>query len=316
MTDAQTLAGAARIAAAPAGGRAARPRARWRNSPALIAGAFLLPGLAALIVLRVIPAGIAIVESLYHTSVLSGLTRFVRLDNYKDLLSDSTFRKSVLVTGLFNLIINPLQIAVALALAVLFNRDRSDSRWFRTFVFLPTAVPAIASAVVWGVAFQPNGIVNSLFGLVGIPAQPFLTSPSQALGCIMVMLSWIGVGYWMMFLIAGLNEIPVELSEASKLDGANAWQNFWRITLPLLRRPLAFVLVADTVANFLVFAPMQVLTNGGPNGSTNVTMLDIYTRAYSNNNLHQAYAEVVLLALVTVVIVAIQFRLLRSQDDR
>ena len=107
--------------------------------------------------------------------------------------------------------------------------------------------------------------------MLGIPPQPFLTSPQQALLSIMILLSWIGVGYWMMFLIAGINDIPATYYEAAAIDGASAWRQLWSITLPLLRRPLAFVLVADTVSNFLVFAPVQILTKGGPNGSTNLT---------------------------------------------
>jgi multiple sugar transport system permease protein len=291
-----------------------RPRKRWRDRPAVIAATFLLPGVAALAVLRIVPTIDAVVNSLYHSSVLLHTTRFVGLGNFRELFADPTFRQSALVTLLFNVIINPLQIAVALTLAVLFNQQRAHARWMRTLVFLPVAVPPIASAVVWGVAFQPNGIANALLHVIGLPSQPFLTSSSQALGCIIVMLSWIGVGYWMMFLIAGLQDVPPQLLEAAQLDGAGPWRSFWRVTFPLLRRPLAFVLVADTVANFLVFAPMQVLTNGGPNGSTNVTMLDIFTRAYSNGNLHQADAEVVLLAVITLAVVAVQFRLLRAQD--
>ncbi len=318
MTDAPTAVTKVQGADAPGALLPARrkPAKRLRDRPGFMAATFLLPGFVALFALRILPAAIAVFQSLFHSSVLLGTTRFVGLGNYTDLFADPTFRHSAFVTLLFNVIINPLQVAIALAVAVLLNRERAHARWFRTLIFLPTAVPPIASAVVWGVAFQPHGITNSILHVFGIPAQPLLTSPHQALGCIIIMLSWIGVGYWMMFLLAGLNDIPAELREASQLDGANAWQNFWSISFPLLRRPLAFVLVADTVANFLVFAPMQVLTNGGPNGSTNVTMFDIYTRAYTNSNIHQADAEVVLLAIVTLTVVAVQFHLLRSQDSR
>jgi multiple sugar transport system permease protein len=230
------------------------------------------------------------------------------------LFADPTFLNSVRVTLVFSLVVNPLQIAISLALAVLFTRRFAGVRFWRSLVILPIAVPPAVSAAIWSVAYRPDGLLNSVFHVLGIPAQPFLTSPGQAMWCLIVLLSWIGVGYWMMFLIAGLQDIPESLYEAAAIDGASSWARFWHITLPLLRRPLAFVLVADTVSNFLVFAPVQMLTNGGPQGTTNVTMFDIFTRAYSVGDLSLAQAEVMLLVLVVLAVVAVQFRLLRSGD--
>ncbi|MEV0313277.1 carbohydrate ABC transporter permease [Nonomuraea fuscirosea] len=289
-------------------------RARLADRPAAIALAFLAPALVALLVLRLLPAGIAFVSSLNHTSLLTGETYFVGLRNYATLFADPTFLQSVRVTLLFSVIVNPLQIAAALALAVLFTRRFAGVRFLRVLVILPIAVPPAVSAAVWSVAYRPDGLLNSLLTVLGLPPQPFLTSPGQALWSLIVLLSWIGVGYWMMFLIAGLQDIPLSLYEAAAIDGASAWRRFWHVTLPLLRRPLAFVLVADTVANFLVFAPVQMLTNGGPEGSTNVTMYDIFTRAYTVGDLSLAQAEVMLLVLLVLAVVVVQFRLLRGKD--
>ncbi|GAA4211547.1 carbohydrate ABC transporter permease [Actinocatenispora rupis] len=287
---------------------------RLRQSPAAAALLFLAPGLLFLVVLRIAPAVSAVASSLFHYSLLRDTTSFVGFDNYATLFRDSDFHQAVLVTLLFNVIINPLQIAVSLALAVLLNQKLAGVRFWRALVFLPIAVPPAVSAVVWDVAFQPNGLINAFLRVFGLPAQPFLTSGSQALWSIMILCSWIGVGYWMMFLISGLNDIPTSLYEASTLDGAGAWKRFWYITFPMLRRPLAFVLVADTVSNFLVFAPVQILTNGGPENATNLAMFDIYRRAFTLGNMNLAQAEVVLLMLVTLVVVAVQFRLLRSKE--
>ncbi|GAA1664597.1 sugar ABC transporter permease [Nonomuraea maheshkhaliensis] len=298
-----------------ASGQALTPRRpRFADRPAAVALAFLAPALVALLVLRLLPAGIAFVSSLNHTSLLTGETYFVGLRNYATLFSDPTFLQSVRVTLLFSVIVNPLQIAAALALAVLFTRRFAGVRFLRVLVILPIAVPPAVSAAVWSVAYRPDGLLNSLLTVLGLPPQPFLTSPGQALWSLIVLLSWIGVGYWMMFLIAGLQDIPTSLYEAAAIDGASAWRRFWHVTLPLLRRPLAFVLVADTVANFLVFAPVQMLTNGGPEGSTNVTMYDIFTRAYTVGDLSLAQAEVMLLVLLVLAVVVVQFRLLRGKD--
>ncbi|MEU4223470.1 sugar ABC transporter permease [Nonomuraea sp. NPDC026600] len=279
-----------------------------------VALAFLAPALVALLALRLIPAAIAVGSSLRHTSLVTGETSFVGLGNYATLFDDPTFLQSVKVTLVFSLIVNPLQIAVALALAVLYTQKFAGVRFLRSLVILPIAVPPAVSAAIWSVAYRPDGMLNAVLHVLGIPQQPFLTSPQQALWCLIVLLSWIGVGYWMMFLIAGMQDIPRELYEAAGIDGASSWARFWHVTLPLLRRPLAFVLVADTVSNFLVFAPVQMLTNGGPQGSTNVTMFDIFTRAYSVGDLNLAQAEVMLLVLVVLAVVIVQFRLLRAKD--
>lgn len=291
------------------------PRARRRGrSMAGIAMLFLLPALVALLLLRLVPAGVALVDSLSRTTLLGG-TSFVGLGNYVELFGNADFQNSLAVTLLFAVIINPLQIAAAFLLAVLFTRRAVGSKFWRSMVILPIAVPPAVSAVVWSVIYRPDGLANGFLAVFGIPPQPFLTSPYQALLSIMILLSWIGVGYWMMFLIAGLNDIPTSYYEAASLDGASWWRQTWSITLPLLRRPLAFVLVADTVSNFLVFAPVQILTKGGPNGSTNLLMHDLYTRAFTFGDINKAQAEVVILVLITVVIVAMQFRLLKTEDQ-
>ncbi|MFK3678483.1 carbohydrate ABC transporter permease [Microbacterium sp. NPDC090218] len=310
MSTSTKGAGAAHSRSRPRG-QGGRRRGR---STAGIALLFLLPALIALLLLRLAPAGVALVDSLSRTTLLGG-TSFVGLGNYVELFANADFQNSLAVTLLFAVIINPLQIAAAFLLAVLFTRRAVGSRFWRSMVILPIAVPPAVSAVVWSVIYRPDGLANGFLAVLGIPPQPFLTSPYQALLSIMILLSWIGVGYWMMFLIAGLNDIPTSYYEAASLDGASWWRQTWSITLPLLRRPLAFVLVADTVSNFLVFAPVQILTKGGPNGSTNLLMHDLYTRAFTFGDINKAQAEVVILVLITVVIVALQFRLLKTEDQ-
>ncbi|WES66005.1 sugar ABC transporter permease [Microbacter sp. GSS18] len=294
-----------------------RPRGggarRVLTGPAGIALLFLLPALVSLVVLRLAPAAVALVDSFFRTTLLGG-TSFVGLGNYAELFGNPDFQNSIAVTLLFTVLINPLQIAAAFLLAVLFTRRAAGSRFWRSMVILPIAVPPAVSAVIWSVIYRPDGLANGFLAVIGIPPQPFLTSQYQALLSIMILLSWIGVGYWMMFLIAGINDIPASYYEAASLDGASSWRQLWAITLPLVRRPLAFVLVADTVSNFLVFAPVQILTKGGPNGSTNLLMYDIYTRAFTFGDINRAQAEVVILVLITVVIVALQFRLLKTED--
>jgi multiple sugar transport system permease protein len=271
------------------------------------AAAFLLPAIVAIFTLRVWPAAIAVVQSLVapHATTFS-------FDNYAYLLSDPTFQGSIVTTALYSLLVNPIQIGLALALAVLLNTRLPTSGFWRTGILLPVAIPQSVSAVVWGVAMRPDGIINGFFATLGLPQQPFLASPQQALACLLVIVSWIGIGFWMTFLVAGLQEIPKTLYEAARVDGANGWQQFWHITLPLLRRQLAFVLVADTVGNFLVFAPVQILTRGGPRHTTNLVMFEIYTRAFQTNDVSSAQAATVILTAIVLAVVTIQFRLMAS----
>ncbi|WP_223691998.1 carbohydrate ABC transporter permease [Leifsonia poae] len=303
----------ARSGVTAGGGR--RRTVPLRSRPAVVALLFLSPALLSLVVLRLAPAASALWDSLFRQSLLAGGTVFVGVQNYVDLFANADFRNALLVTIVFTILINPIQIAVAFLLAVLYTKRAAGSRVWRSLVILPIAVPPAVSAVIWSVIYRPDGLANSFLRQLGLPAQPFLTSPQQALGSIIVLLSWVGVGYWMLFLIAGINDIPGSYYEAASLDGASAWRQLWSITFPLVRRPLAFVLVADTVSNFLVFAPVQILTKGGPQGSTNLLMYDIYNRAYTLGDLNKAQAEVIILVIVTIAIVALQFRLLRSEDS-
>jgi multiple sugar transport system permease protein len=154
-----------------------------------------------------------------------------------------------------------------------------------------------------------------VLALVGIEQQPLLTSSSQALFSIVLILTWIVAGYWMTVLTAGLYDIPREFYEAATIDGGGGWRVFRSITLPLLRRPLLFVVVASTVSNFLAFAPAQILTHGGPASSTNVIMYEIYTEAFTNFDLGLASAEITICLLVLGALVSVQFRLLGREES-
>ncbi len=276
----------------------------------LVILAFLGPAVLAVVLLRLWPAVFAIDLSLRPPRG-EGLS----LENYHFIFTDPQFLNSLVVTAIYSLIVNPLQIAIALALAVLMNVAIPLIGLWRTMVLLPVAIPQSVSAVVWGVGLRPDGPVNALIQALGFEPQRFLTSPDQALASIILIVSWIGVGYWMTFLLAGLQEIPKTLYEAARIDGADRWQQFRYVTLPQLRRTLTFVLVANTVANFLVFAPVQILTQGGPQGSTNLIMNEIYSQGFVIGDAQSAAAATVVLVGFVLVVVLIQFRMMRTPED-
>lgn len=291
-----------------------RRRRAGRRQEMVWAVVFLAPAVVALAVLRVVPTVGAVVDSLYK-AFPGGIIEatFTGLGNYRSLFSDPAFVGTILRTLVFNVIINPLQIAIALMLAVLFIQRIPLAGVWRTLVFVPVTVPIVGSAIAWGAALNPNGPVNALISAVGGDPQPFLTSPSQALACIIVLASWIGIGYWMMFLISGLQAIPEELYDAAKVDRAGPIRTFFSITIPMLKRPLLFVLVADTVANFVLFVPVQLLTQGGPQASTTLLMFDAYRTTYGYGSRNLGAAEVVILTAIMIFFVLLQFRLLREE---
>ncbi|WP_440708983.1 carbohydrate ABC transporter permease [Herbiconiux sp. YIM B11900] len=287
-----------------------RPQRRTtiRRNAWFTAAVLLAPALLAVLMLRVIPM-LGSLETAFAFG--SGLDP---LANFAYLFSDPNFIDSLRVTLLFSIVVNPLQIALALGLAVLLARRMPAVGLWRALVLLPAAVPQTVSALIWMVFMRPDGPLNAIGAAVGLPPVPWLTSPDVALFSIIIVCSWVGVGFWMTFLITGMKDIPESHYEAASLDGANAWQRFVHITLPGLRRPLLFVLVADTVANLLVFAPVRIMTQGGPGGSTNLVMHYIFETGYTLGDTQTAAAGTLILVAIVIVVTAVQFRLLPGKD--
>jgi ABC-type sugar transport system permease subunit len=270
---------------------------------------FLLPAVLLLSVFKLYPILVSAAGSLYQDD------GFVGLGNYAALFADRIFGKSLQATLLFNVFVNPIQIALALALALLVNRKLRGIALLRSVLYLPVVVSIAVTCVVWGIMLNPNGgVVNGMLNAVGIPSQPFLTSADQALGSIILMTTWKGVAYWMMFLLAGLQDIPDSLYEAARIDGAGRRGQFRHVTLPMLKRPLAFVIVADTVANMLMFAPNYVLTKGGPQLSNHFLMYEAFSSAYRYVDMGRAYSITTLLLVIVFLIVSVQVRLMKADD--
>jgi multiple sugar transport system permease protein len=276
--------------------------------------AFLAPALAGLLLFRFFPILIALTGSLTGTSI-RGDTFFVGLKNYAELFEDPAFWSTIKTTLIFNLIINPLQIFCAMCLALLVRRPTRFVDVFRASFLLPMTVSIALTSIVWSIMLDPTlGPVNGFLRWLGVPAQPFFRSSGQALGTLMLVATWKGAGYWMVFLLAGLLAIPKEFDEAASIDGATAWQRFFHVTLPMMRRPLAFVLVADTAANFLLFAPVYIITNGGPNGATQLLMFEAYQAAFAYLNHGRSLAISTIILVIILLIALLELRLFRQKE--
>lgn len=277
--------------------------------------AFLAPAIAGLLLFRFAPILLAMVGSFFGQSI-RGDYLFVGWKNYAELFEDPAFWHVIRTTLIFNVIINPFQILCALGLALLARRPTRFVDVFRAAFLLPMTVSIALTSIIWSIMLDPTlGPVNGFLRWLGVPAQPFFRSPDQALGTLILVATWKGVGYWMVFLLAGLLAIPKQFDESAAIDGASAWQRFRHVTLPLMRRPLAFVLVADTAANFLLFAPVYIVTNGGPGGATHLLMFEAYQSAFAYLNHGRSLAISTIILAIILVIAVIELRLFRSPED-
>ena len=275
--------------------------------------AFLAPALLGLLLFRVGPILTSAFGSFFGANI-RGETVFRGLQNYFELFEDPAFWTSVKVTLLFNLIVNPLQIACALMLAMLLRRPTRLISLFRSSFLLPMTVSIALTSILWSIMLDPSlGPVNGFLRWAGLSPQPFFRSRDQAMASLILLASWKGVGYWMIFLLAGLLAIPRQLVEATAIDGATAWQTFRYVTLPMMRRPLAFVLVADTAANFLLFAPVFIITNGGPDMATHLLMYESYQQVFAYLNHGRALALSTIILAIVLVIALLELRLFRER---
>ncbi len=269
----------------------------------------LLPAFILICVFKIMP----IIQTLIQGFVIDGQFSFRA---YDALFKDSTFWNSLFVTLKFNVIIIPLQIFISFCLAMLVNLKLKGITIFRTIYYLPFTISLAVATLIWSLMFSyNNGVINSILNVFGIEAQGFFTDKRQALLCIVVLATWKGCGYWMMFLLAGLKSIDASIYESAKIDGAGFLTTVFKITIPLVKKVLLFVFVANTTANVLMFAPMQMVTQGGPQGSTAVLMYEAYKSAFKFSNESRASALVTILLLLIVCICIVQFRFLRDKEE-
>ena len=269
----------------------------------------LLPALVFIIIFKIYPIISVSIGSFFRDGAFS-------LRTYEILFSDMTFWNSLWTTLKMNIVMIPLQIVISLILALLVNNSVRGIGVFRSIYYLPVTMAISVASVTWNLMMNVNnGVFNSLLSLVGIENQGFFTSASQALWCIVIMATWKGCGYWMMYLLAGLKGVDVSLYESATLDGAGYFTTLRKITLPLIRRAMLFVIVANTTANMLLFAPSKLITEGGPQNSTNVLMYEVYKSAFRNGNMSRAGAITTILLVIIIVTVVIQFKLMNRQED-
>jgi multiple sugar transport system permease protein len=281
---------------------------------------FLLPGLLVLTMFFFVPVGAALLLSftdfdIYAIASIDNL-RIVGFRNYIDLFQNPLFWIALKNTFYFVLIGGPLSVATSLGAAMLLNAKGIRFKgFFRTAYFAPVVTTLVAVAVVWRFMFHARyGLVNWVIGLVGIDPVNWLGDPTYAMPAIIILAIWKNFGYNMIIFIAGLQNIPGYLYEAADVDGANAWQQFRNVTLPMLAPTFLFVSIITMIGYFQLFAEPYVMTEGGPLHATLSIVLLMYEEGFKWWNMGYAAAIAFVLFVIIFIGTLIQLRLQREAD--
>lgn len=263
--------------------------------------------------------------SLHNWNMITPIDQmeFVGVSNYIYLLTqDDVFQKALANTFLFVIGGVGSNVILGLAFALLLNSNLRGQRLWRFLYFLPVITAPLALGVIFAFLFNRNfGLINSLLVSVGIPRQPFLASPHQALMVVVFMAIYQYVGYYIVIFVAGLQGIPQDYYDAASVDGANSWQRFRNITLPLLRPVMLFVIVTNTIGALQVFDLVFASTSsgagaaGGPANATMTVVLHMYNTAFKFSRMGRASAMAFVLFGIILTITIIQLRLLRDRTE-
>jgi len=278
------------------------------NKDSLIALIFILPALVPLLVFWVWP----MIDSLYISftdwDFMSPEFNYVGFKNYFNLFTDKNFYQ-VLFNTLYFILGSVIPTVIGgLLLALLLNKKMKGIGIFRTILFSPWVTPMVAVSIVWSWIFEPRvGLANYILGLFGIPKLLWAQSSSLAMVVILVVTVWKGLGWAMIFYLEALQKVPIELYEACSIDGGSNFSKFKNITLPMISPTTFFLAIISTVNAFQAYDQIQVITQGGPAGSTRTILYMYYQSAFESYNMGQATAVATILVLFTAILSILQF---------
>jgi len=282
----------------------------------LVGYSFILPAVAIIGVFFVYPAIQLFTIGFTDYNLMAGRGNFVGFTNFVNMMKNPDFINSLGVTFKLALFIVPVQTAIALVMAVLMNQKLKGLSFFRVLYFFPAITSFVAVAIIWKQMYNPTfGLMNTLLESVGIERMKFLSSKQQALLSVAITCIWKSWSYFMVIFISGLKDIPDEIEEAAQIDGANKVQQFFYITLPMLRRVTLFVVMITTMDAIKLFIPPFTMTSGGPLGTTDTTVHYVWRQAFRLMQVGPAAAMSSVLFIIIVVITLIQFKI-GSKDNQ
>ena len=283
---------------------------------------FIMLWLIGLFVFTLIPMLFSLFLSFCKWDIVTGLStiQFIGLENFQKIFDDSKFYKALEVTFKFCLISIPFYQIASLLVAMLLNMRIKFMRTFRLIFFLPSIIPTIASSMIWTQILGKDGLINQGLALIGIQGLAWLNTPSTALYGLILMGVW-GIGNTIIIYLSGLQGVGEELYEASSIDGANSFQRFFKITLPMISPTIFFNVVMAVISSFQYFTQAFVMTEGGPLNSTLFYNLYLYTKAYKELKMGYAAALawimfIIILFFTLLVIKSSSFWVYYQNDDQ
>lgn len=267
---------------------------------------YLVPSMLVFAVFLFYPFFKTIFLSLYKTNKMGEAKLFVGMENYMNLLASESFRNSLKVTLIFVVIVVAGGMLLGLIAAVLCNKAFPGIRAFSTAYALPMAIASSSAAMIFQIMLHPTvGIVNKLLGL----DINWLNNPKTALICVAVLTAWLNSGINFLYFSAGLGNIDDTIYERASVDGASGVQQFFSLTLPGLSPIMFYTLVVNIIQAFQSFGQIKILTEGGPNETTNVIVYSIYRDAFFNYRFGSAAAQSVILFIIVMLITLVMFRI-------
>lgn len=271
---------------------------------------FILPAIVPLLIFWVYPMGKSLLISFTDWDYVSPDYEFVGISNYTDLLTDPTFYSVLLNTFVFSMGVVIPCVVGGLLLALLVSGKSKGMGIYRTLIFSPWVTPTVAVSIVWSWIYEPKvGFANWVLNLLHLPGLDWTSSSTWAMPAVIIVSIWKGIGWTMIFYLNALKKVPVSLYEAASLDGASKWRRFVHITVPIISPTTLFLVVITSIDALQAYDQIQVLTQGGPAGSTRTMLYFYYQTAFEEFNMGKATATAILLVLITAVFSFIQFLL-------
>lgn len=272
---------------------------------------FVSPQLIGSIVFVFVPLGLVAWYSLHEWNVLADTFDFVGADNYRRLAGDPKLGGVLTATALFSVGLVTLNLTLALLLAVLLNQRLRGTTFFRTVFFSPVVVSLVAWTIVWGFLLQGNGGVNGMLDSLGVSGPNWLRGETTAMISVIVVQVIKNAGLNMVLFLAALQGVPINLYEASKVDGATRWRQFRSITIPMISPTILLTSIITVVGSLQVFAQIAVLTQGGPGTSTTVLVYYLYQQAFQFHHFGYGATLSVLLFMIVLILTIVQWRMRR-----
>lgn len=275
---------------------------------------FLTPTVIIFVTFILFPVIFSFYLSFHEWNMFSNEATYVGLDNYSKMFQSEEFWSVLKNTGIYTLGTVPLNMALALLVAIALNKKIKGKKFLRTAFFAPVIISPVAAAVIWRWIYDPNyGLLNYGISFFGVDSINWLNDPTAAMFALIIMGVWKTFGINMVLFSAGLQGIPETYYEAAEIDGAGKWSKFWKITVPMLAPTTFFIMIMSMISSFQVFDLVYVLTSGGPLGSTKVLVFFVYEYAFKFFEMGYASAAAYVLFAILIALTMLQVRFMKNR---